>query len=223
MTTAQSVPVLGGLSDPATAARVDAVWSALEEEFARAYSEMPAPPMARSELTFHPFVKLLGHLCLDLAGLPGDILEIGVWKGRSVALMQRLSPPGTTVIGVDPCAYEGQEAELRYFRDRLFPDVRLVIGFSERMATEVLYISRGFKLLHIDGGHLRFNVWADFLIYAQFVVPGGCIVFDDYADDVHSPEVRPAVDEMHQMGLFAGFDVIGPVPGCENSFLLRRV
>lgn len=215
-------PALSTPASPDAAVRVDAAWEALDREFAQVYAEMPAPPMARRELTFHPYVKLLGHLCLDLAGLEGDVLEIGVWKGRSVALMHRLSPPGTTVIGVDPCAHDGQEAELRHFRDRLFPEVRLVLDYSEQAAATVLTTSRRFKLVHIDGGHHRFNVWADFLIYGQFVVPGGCIVFDDYADDVHSPEVRPAVDEMHALGLFEGFEVIGPVPGYENSFLLRR-
>jgi predicted O-methyltransferase YrrM len=184
---------------------------------------MPNSGMERRELTFHPYVKLLGYLCVELADIPGDVLEIGVWKGRSVALMQRMSPAGTTLIGVDPCVHPGQEIELRNFCDALFPDVRLVIASSEQAAADVLAISRAFRLIHIDGGHLRWNVWADFLLYAPFVVPGGCIVFDDYADDVHSPEVRPAIDDMHRLGLFHGFEVIGPVPGYVNSFLLRRL
>jgi hypothetical protein len=39
---------------------------------------------------------------------------------------------------------------------------------------------------------------------------------------VYSPGVKIAVDEMNARGLFAGFEVIGPVRDFENSFLLRR-
>lgn len=210
------------LSQPDAKQRVEEVWQALALEFESHYAAMPTKPMARTELTFHPYVKLLGYLCLDLAQVPGDVLEIGVWKGRSLALMDRLSPGGTQVIGVDPCALQGQQEELRYFHTRLFPDVKLVVDYSERAAPAVLTASRALKLVHIDGGHLRYNVWADFLLYAPFVVPGGYVVFDDYDDPVHSADVGPAVDEMKELGLFSEFEIIGPLAGYTNSYLLRR-
>ena len=45
--------------------------------------------MERTELSFHPYVKLLGYLCLEIDRLPGDIVEIGVWKGKSLAFVRR--------------------------------------------------------------------------------------------------------------------------------------
>jgi SAM-dependent methyltransferase len=210
------------LRNPDFSARVDATWDALARDFEAAYRAMPVKFMERTELTFHPYVKLLGYLALDLQGHPGDIVEIGVWKGRSLALMHRLSGPGTKAIGIDPCAMPGQERELPHFQAQVFPAADLVVDFSERAVAEVVRRTQTIKLLHIDGGHEAFNVWADFLIYERFIVPGGYIVFDDYADAVHSPGVRTAIDEMLANGLFAAFEVIGPVRDFENSFLLRR-
>ncbi len=210
------------LSDPDFSARVESAWAGIAREFDDAYAAMPVKFMPRTELTFHPYVKLLGYLCLDLWDHPGDVLEIGVWKGRSLTLMQRLCPPVTKVIGVDPCAMEGQDKELPYFHEHVFPDAILVTEFSERAVAEVVRHTRRLKLMHIDGGHNAYNVWADFLLYERFVVPGGYVVFDDYADSQYSPEVKVAVDEMEAQGLFAGFEVIGPVLDYENSFLLKR-
>lgn len=216
---AADLPVL---HDAAVSGRVETLWRMLADEFETAYAAMPAKAMTRTELTFHPYIKLLGYLSLDLANLPGDILEIGVWKGRSLALMERLSPAPAKVIGVDPCAFAGQEAELRYFHTRLFARAHLIVTYSERAAADVLRLSQTLKLLHIDGGHETHHVWADFLLYRQFIVPGGYVVFDDYADDLHSPGVRIAVDDLRRLGMFDGFEIIGPVRGYENSFLLRK-
>lgn len=217
--TASDLPLLRNAE---FSARVEGTWDTLAREFDSTYAAMPVKFMERTELTFHPYVKLLGYLALDLRGHPGDIVEIGVWKGRSLALMSRLAGPGTKVIGVDPCAMPGQDRELPYFHGKVFPETDIVVGFSERAVSEVVRRTQTIKLLHIDGGHEAFNVWADFLIYERFVVPGGYIVFDDYEDAVYSPGVKVAVDEMHARGLFAGFEVIGPVRDFENSFLLRR-
>ncbi len=211
------------LADTTAMSRVEAVWTEIDGEFEAAYSEMPSKFMERTELTFHSFVKLLGYLCIDLEQTLGDILEIGVWKGRSLALMNRLSQASTHVIGVDPCALLGQEQELNYFHQSVFPNAKLIVEFSERAVAEVVRVTDQLKILHIDGGHDSHNVWADFLLYERFVVPGGYVVFDDYADDVHSPDVKIAVDELQARGLFRNFEVIGPVTNYENSFLLKRL
>ena len=203
-------------------ARVEETWEALSREFEFAYTSMPVKFMERSELTFHPYVKLLGYLALELSELKGDVVEIGVWKGRSLALMGRLCGAETKVIGIDPCAMPGQESELNYFKSQVFPDAELITEYSERAVATVIRATQKIKLLHIDGGHNAFNVWADFLLYERFVVRGGYIVFDDYADATHSPEVKTAIDEMRLRGLFGDFEVIGPVRDYENSYVLHR-
>lgn len=88
------------ISDPQLTAQVETVWNQLSREFEAAYSSMRVKYMDRSELSFHPYVKLLGFLCLDVTPILGDIVEIGVWKGKSLALMQRLTRSPTKVIGI---------------------------------------------------------------------------------------------------------------------------
>lgn len=210
------------LSDHALKSRIDEHWDSLTADLEKTYEAMPGPRMKRTELSFHNYIKLLGYLAMATAEIDGDIVEIGVWKGKSLALMRHFSPPSTRVIGVDPCTFENQQSEIEYFQERLFPETDLIVGFSQEKIADVLNLSRRFKILHIDGGHKSANVWMDFLIYERFVVSGGYLVFDDYADRFFSPEVGPAVDRMRELGLFAAYDDIGPVPDYENTYLLRR-
>ena len=210
------------LSDASISSRVDAEWDNLGVDFELAHSRMPVKFMARGELSFHDFVKLLAFLCLDTNLISGCIVEIGVWKGKSLALMQRFADPATKVIGIDPCEIDGQPEELAYFHENLFPRCILINTYSQLAVQAVTAVSDKIKVLHIDGGHASANVWMDFLIYEHFVVSGGYIVFDDYDDHEFSPAVRPAVDRLHDLGLFRSYDVIGSVPTYENSYVLRK-
>jgi hypothetical protein len=210
------------LRNPSLTSRVNNEWNRLSEEFEAAYSAMPIKYMERKELSFHTFVKLLGFLCIDLASLYGDIVEIGVWKGKSLAFMQRLTQGPTKVIGIDPCELGGQQNELAYFHRAVFPECSLIVGYSQLSIEKVLRLSRRFKLLHIDGGHASQNVWMDFLMYERFVIPGGYIVFDDYTDSEYSPEVGPTIDRMRDMGIFKNYYNIGSLPNYENSYVLLK-
>ncbi|MDH6296602.1 class I SAM-dependent methyltransferase [Agrobacterium fabrum] len=210
------------ITNPTAKKRVNEEWDVISRDFETAYAEMPVKYMSRTELSFHPFVKLLGYLCLDIETLSGDIVEIGVWKGKSLAFMQKLSSPSTNIIGIDPFALPGQEEEVSYFHNAIFPNCLLIKNYSQNAIEQTLKISKAIKLLHIDGGHDSENVWADFLLYERFVIPGGYIVFDDYTDVAHSPEVGPAVDNIRGAGLFKNYDVIGQLPEYENSYVLKK-
>jgi len=165
--------------------------------------------MQRTELSFHPYVKLLGYLCLETSELPGDVVEIGVWKGKSLTFMRSLTSTPAKVIGVDPCALPGQSEELDYFHQQLFPSCNLIKKPSELAIQDVTNLSQSFKILHIDGGHAAENVFMDFLIYEHFVVPGGYVVFDDYGDHAYSPDVGPAVDDLREKGCFGNYEILG--------------
>jgi hypothetical protein len=210
------------VSDPNASAEVERVWDELTSEFDAVNARKLRHYMKRREVSFHTHVKLLGYLALSLKDAPGDILEIGVWKGKSLALMHRLGGASAKAIGIDPLEVEGQAKEIRIFQKKIFPDITVVQGYSEYAAEQALAISHSFKLFHIDGGHLTKNVWIDFLAYGQFVLPAGYLVFDDYADKEFSLEVGPAIDRMREIGLFDGWDVIGQVEPFTNSFVLRR-
>ncbi|MGM3186621.1 class I SAM-dependent methyltransferase [Musicola paradisiaca] len=123
---------------------------------------------------------------------------------------------------MDPMELPNQESELRFYHERLFPEVHLIRGYSELSIERVLVLNPHTVMLHIDGGHRGRNVLLDFLLYSPTVVKGGFIVFDDYRDHEFSPEVGPAVDLLRAGGYFNGFDVIGSLPGFENSYLLQK-
>lgn len=210
------------VSDPRIKAEVEKTWNELTREYESVYEQMSDAPMQRSELSFHEQVKLLGHLCLELFHRPGDILEIGVWKGKSLSLMGKLSPRGTKLVGVDPCEINGQREELSTFINSILPEATVIVDYSERAVRQVTAISKAYKLIHIDGGHAAHHVWADFLLYSGLLAEGGYLVFDDYADVKHSPEVKIAIDELYRSGMFKGFKVLGPIDGFLNSFVLKK-
>jgi len=214
------------LFNPQLVKKVDSTWEKLTQDFHATYHAMPfllrLRRMKRSELGFHDQVKLLGFLAHHLTGQAGDIVEIGVWKGKSLALMDRLSLAGCKVVGVDPCAIKGQFRELSYFHKALFPRCDIVPRYSQFAIEQVLSHTCQIKLLHIDGDHRRHGVWLDFLLYNPYVVKGGYVVFDDYGDHQYSPEVGPAVDTMRSMNLFSSYEVIGQVEPFADSFILRK-
>lgn len=214
--------LLAVLADAVTVAAIDRVWDGVSADFEAASASMPVRFMERRELSFHSYVKLLGFLCLLLRDVPGGIVEIGVWKGKSLTFMSRLAGNGAQLVGIDPCELPGQPQELAYFHQRLFSNCAIIPRYSQDAIEDALHIVPAFKLLHIDGGHLREHVWADFLLYERFVVPGGYIVFDDYGDRQYSPQVGPAVDRLRSRGLFSGYEIIGQPPGYEASFVLRK-
>ena len=207
--------------DPKIKNQVDETWDILTQDYETAYKKMSNPPMHRSELSFHEQVKLLGYLCLDLFHRPGDILEIGVWKGKSLSLMSRLSQKGTKIVGVDPCEINGQKEELSYFINSILPEATVLVDYSERAVRQAAAISKAYKIIHIDGGHAAHHVWADFLLYSGLLAKGGYLVFDDYDDFEHSPEVKIAVDELYRSGMFENFEVLGPIDGFLNSFVIK--
>lgn len=66
-------------------------------------------------------------------------------------------------------------------------------------------------ILFIDGDHTRQAVLNDWNNYIDFVNSGGFICFDDYYDDIYSPEVRPAVDSIVADLDKNKYEIIGPL------------
>ena len=210
------------LFNPLSTSKVNETWIEVTNEFEYHASSNVRPRMKREELSFHSDVKLLGHLCLEVEALPGDILEIGVWKGKSLAFMRRLCTDAI-VIGIDPFEFDKQIEEIAFFQERIFKEVVLIKNFSEFAFVQVSEITSKLKLLHIDGGHEARNVVLDFLLYSSLVVPGGYIVFDDYADWQFSPDVRPTVDMLIKNGFTRHFKLIGQTKEYPNSYVLKRI
>lgn len=202
---------------------VDVVWNEVGVDFVEAQGRLPAEyAMERKELSFHEHVKLLGYFCFLFDGMPGDIIEIGVWKGRSAAFMSRMCKKARRIFGVDPFELPRQFSEMEFYHREIFPEVHLIRGHSEFAIGHICASNPRTLILHIDGGHAGSNVLLDFLLYSRTVVRGGVIIFDDYGDHLHSPEVGPAVDLLRAGGYFREYNVIGVVPGFENSYLIQK-
>lgn len=212
------------ISNPQLNDSIAQVWDLIGEHFEQAQATLPPErAMPRRELSFHNHVRLLGYLSLLIEGIPGDLVEIGVWKGKSLVLMNEVCNRERRVIGIDPFELPNQFEEFSHYKDALLPNAQILRGYSELCAERFHNLNPKVALLHIDGGHAGRHVLLDFLLYSPSVVPGGFIVFDDYGDYQHSPEVGPAVDLLRATGYFKDFHVQGCVRGFENSYVIQRV
>jgi cephalosporin hydroxylase len=85
---------------------------------------------------------------------------------------------------------------------------------------EMVNVLKGFineiDILFIDGDHSYQGVINDFLLYEELVKKGGYIVFDDYNDSQHSPEVKTAVDGIIPT-ITHNYDIICTLPNIYNA------
>jgi len=206
----------------AVRSQVNAIYDKLTEDynnFSLSYSDQK---MHRKENSFHDEIKLLGYLSLLLKEIDGAIIEIGVWKGKSLTLMKRLSRDDQLLVGVDPLELYGQRDDFSVFRERFFPRAVILDTYSECAFRDLVKLAKKCKLIHVDGGDKRENVVLDFILYSRLLQSGGYMVFDDYGDDKHSPEVAPAINMLAENGYFSSFDVLGTVLDFKNSFVIRK-
>jgi predicted O-methyltransferase YrrM len=126
-------------------------------------------------------------------GIQGDVLEIGVLKGKSATLIALHTRPHETFVLIDPAlrreAVDAVEsihaANNLYLRD-----------LSQNLRTHQALISRyrRFRWLHIDGEHSGPAVRNDLEIAAALVAPGGIICLDDFFTPAY-PQITAAVFE----------------------------
>ena len=72
-------------------------------------------------------------------------------------------------------------------------------------------------MLFIDGCHRFESVINDFQNFETFVNSGGYIVFDDYLDHKHSPQVKKAVDYLVKSQKFNDYEVVGSIPNIQSA------
>ena len=211
------------LQDEAFTLRVDLTWKNISERFNYYDARYESPKMIRRELGFHDEVRLLAYIAYVTRNVPGDFLEIGVWKGKSLALIRDFCEPNKRVIGIDPLSLPGQLEDFTYFQNALLKDVNFIQGFSEQSLGRLLAVTNKLSVIHIDGGHLFNNVVTDFFLYDRLLSPGGIIVFDDYSDSQNSPEVKIAVDYLTSSCPEFKYNVIGTLKEFPNPFVIEKL
>lgn len=133
------------------------------------------------------------------------VLEIGCYRGDSLALWQEVFEP-SLLIGVEledsPRCREGVART----------PARMVWGASDETTTwegvKNLLSGRGVDFLYIDGDHSFDGARNDFYTYASLVRPGGLIVMDDPAI-VCNPTIKvhrlvPELQIRHRTKLIVG-------------------
>lgn len=146
-------------------------------------------------------------------GLAGDLLEIGVYLGKSAALLGHLRRDAERLVVCDvfePVGHPDDVTERPYtglsrveFERRYrtvhetLPDI--VEDLSSRLLDHGL--RRTFRFAHVDGGHTYDDVRTDARTVRELLVPGGIVVFDDWRAG-HVPGVHAGVwGAVHENGL----------------------
>ena len=133
------------------------------------------------------------------AGVQGDILEIGVYAGKSAVLLGFLCADGEELTVCDPFEeVPRQEFEATYLRFHERPPI-VLRGSSQALASALPDAS--FRLVHIDGAHDYASVRKDIATARRVLCSGGIVVVDDFTT-LKDPDVTAAVlDEMRSGGL----------------------
>jgi hypothetical protein len=140
----------------------------------------------------------------------GDLLEIGVYQGKSAILLGYFARDGERVVVCD--VFESAASEMSNVEENQHYYSDLSRGLFERnflrfhrclpeihqcSSTELQErgVLRGrFRFIHVDGSHLYAVVRQDIASAKSALIEGGIVVFDDYRSE-HTPGVAAAVWE----------------------------
>jgi hypothetical protein len=140
-------------------------------------------------------------------GVRGNLLEIGVYQGKSAILLGYFLRDGEQLVALDlfetPAPTDDNRTEnqrrfegltRRVFEEnyRCFHnDMPMILTCS---STEIgnHNLSRSFRFIHIDGSHLYDIVRVDIGTAKALLIHGGVVVFDDYRSS-NTPGVAAAV------------------------------
>jgi hypothetical protein len=126
------------------------------------------------------------------AGITGSIMEIGVFYGRSFALMAKfLDPSKEVAIACDLFDIDGitndDSLQLRSFKSLLKHErihessVRIIKGDSSKLKPkELLNMAGPIRFLSIDGSHEEHHVSGDAELALRILSGDGFIFFDDF-------------------------------------------
>ena len=142
-----------------------------------------------------------------------NYVEIGCYGGGSACLA--LQRPNTNVISIDlgdpiPKNIVIENTTKLNIHNNKYTYLQ---GNSQtyEMVNQLKHEIDNIDLLFIDGDHFYQGVINDFMLYHDLVNTGGYILFDDYNDAEHSPEVKLAVDDIIKSHLDA-YEIIGTLP-----------
>lgn len=149
--------------------------------------------------TFHHHYHILYDIANSYPNTKQLIyLEIGCYAGGSSGLM--LQRKNTNVISIDvgyPIPKEIACSNINKLN--IHGNSFEYIHGSSKDNDVISYVTTKYPkidILFIDGDHSFHGVQNDFQNYSPLINSGGYLIFDDYLDSTHSPDVRKFVDSI---------------------------
>jgi hypothetical protein len=154
---------------------------------------------------------------------PGDLLELGVFKGRTAIHIGSYRKPGETMTVCDLFDFARAEESIRPGARKAYADLtqdtfeRNFLAFHSELPTIVRGLSETIvdhvapgscRFIHIDASHMYEHVHGDMLNARTLLRPDGIVVFDDFRTE-HCPGTAAAV---WQAMATEGLNVIGVSP-----------
>jgi predicted O-methyltransferase YrrM len=162
--------------------------SSLKEMLAR-YKAQIGPITEMPEVTAHILARLLAWQ--KSRTISGDLMEIGVFRAGTAALLATGLEPSQRIFLIDPYQQEainrktildfsGVQPKQLIFQ---LTDSMMVNKWRERMLAPQAPLVR---FAHIDGEHSYDAVYSDIDLACRFLAPGGLIALDDIFDTDHA-------------------------------------
>ena len=156
----------------------------------------------------------LYELAAQTRKVPGDILEVGVWRGGTIAILARTAPE-KIVYAADTFRGVVKASDWEHYKDGAHADTsrNVVLDLLEEVAAKNCVILEGifpedtggevseevFSLVHIDVDVYR-SARDVFEFVWERVSVGGVVVFDDYGFVSACPGIRRLVTELKSDG-----------------------
>jgi predicted O-methyltransferase YrrM len=166
--------------------------------------------------TFHHHYHILYDIANSISKKEINYVEIGCYAGGSACLM--LQRKNTNVISIDLGEPIDEQVAINNINNNNENENKFnyIKGNSQILETQEElqqimsdYKSQEIDVLFIDGDHGFTSIHNDFNLYEDLVSIGGYIIFDDYNDDIYSPEVRGAVDSI--ISNLKNYEIIGTI------------
>jgi hypothetical protein len=137
--------------------------------------------------------------CQVLGGVTGDVLEIGVFEGRTFGLLASSRRPGERLVAIDTFATDerrnafiGNMGKIGLTQEHMKVCHMSSVDFA---LSEACVASEGrVRFLSLDGGHGHDDVANDLEISERVLSPEGIVAFDDFFNPWY-PEVTAALFE----------------------------